>query len=249
MISIRAQLRILVDLQDIDARIQQMRDAKEQIPRELDSIRAEQAAHEQRVAETQQRQAKIETDQRSIEHEIQLEKEQIKRYEERVTQIKTNKEYQALLKEISVAKKMKEDSEEELLKTMILMDENRRVLSQSESEKRALDAQFAEKEKALLARLKEVEETIQGVVTERDRTAVGVSADLLRRYDLIRQRRGGVALARAKTEICMACHRNIPPQIFNELLKDEVIHTCPSCNRILYFEPGDEVAEAGTATA
>lgn len=244
MKSFRDQVRILISLQDVDRQIAEMRRAKEEIPRELDSHRAEIQEFAALLEEAREKQSKLEQGQRAIEHEIQLEKEQIKRFEERVAQIKTNKEYQALLKEISIAKKMKEDSEDEFLKSLMVIDENKKVIAERESALRQKETDFKDREQALLARLAEVEAKINGVVESRNQMAADVDRSLLQRYDLILQKREGVALAHARDEICQACHRNIPPQVYNELLKDESLLTCPNCQRILYHDPESEPQES-----
>ncbi|MBI2060209.1 MAG: hypothetical protein HYT87_10605 [Nitrospirae bacterium] len=248
MKNIRAQIEILLQLQEVDVRIQQMRDAKERIPRELDINRSELELCSQTTEDARQALAKHEAEQKAIEHEIQLEKEQIQRYEERVSQIKTNKEYQAMLKEISVAKKMKEESEDELLKTMMLLDESRRLVTQRQGESAGKEKEFKEKEAELLRKLAEVDKDINGVVDGRNRLAAQVDRSLLQKYDMIRQKREGIAVSKAANELCLACHRNIPPQLYNEILKDDTLIACPNCQRILYYEGPSEAAPSKAAS-
>ena len=52
-----------------------------------------------------------------------------------------------------------------------------------------------------------------------------------------RNRRNGVAVAEARDGICTICHVRLRPQVFNNVLRNDQIIQCDSCNRILYFVP------------
>ena len=47
--------------------------------------------------------------------------------------------------------------------------------------------------------------------------------------------RNGKAVVETKSEVCLGCHMNIPPQLFNDVKKNEEIVICAYCNRILYY--------------
>jgi predicted nucleic acid-binding Zn-ribbon protein len=63
---------------------------------------------------------------------------------------------------------------------------------------------------------------------------------LITRYELIFARRGGTAVVEATGGICHGCYMNIPPQLWNEIIKSEKVNLCPSCQRILYHKPAME---------
>lgn len=60
-------------------------------------------------------------------------------------------------------------------------------------------------------------------------------ADQLKRYEEIAKVRGGLAVAAAADGLCLACRLGFPPQIFNDLQRNEKILTCPNCNRLIYW--------------
>ena len=66
-----------------------------------------------------------------------------------------------------------------------------------------------------------------------------VDAELLKRYNIIRQKMNGMAVVPVWKEICGGCHVNIPPQVYNELQRSEELILCPNCSRIMYWENRD----------
>ena len=86
-----------------------------------------------------------------------------------------------------------------------------------------------------------------GLEEQRKKLRKVVPAQLLKRYEFIRQRRNGTAIAPVYEGVCFGCHMNILPQQFIDLQKGEEILQCPHCQRILYWREEEEEAEAGTA--
>jgi predicted nucleic acid-binding Zn-ribbon protein len=84
------------------------------------------------------------------------------------------------------------------------------------------------------------------ISAERERRATimhTVEEDLRRRYEMICSRRGGVAVVEIRSGICQGCHMNIPPQLFNQIQRNEQVFLCPNCQRMLYWRrEGQETA-------
>ncbi len=241
-------IRTLLRLQAVDLEILELEKAASQYPKRLEEIDAELAKHkalsDARSAELDE----VERQRREIERSIQEQKDQVKKWEARLSEIKTPREYAALSREIDIAKKGMKNQEEEVLNLM----------EQAEALNKEIDAierELLEKEKGYEGERKELEERIASLeatrselLARRKSIADGVERPLLQRYDLIRQRRGGVAMAVAEDGgTCGACRMRIPPQIYNDLLADRPgIRMCPSCQRILYI-PEDEATEEARA--
>ena len=65
----------------------------------------------------------------------------------------------------------------------------------------------------------------------------------LRRYDQVRLRKKGSAIAKTIDGICLACHMSLPSMLFQKLMRSDVFEQCPSCARILYYQaPADPPA-------
>jgi predicted nucleic acid-binding Zn-ribbon protein len=65
----------------------------------------------------------------------------------------------------------------------------------------------------------------------------GVPGQWLEQYKFLKGKRNGTAVAPAAEGFCQACHMQIPPQLYNELQRNDHLIACPSCHRILYFGP------------
>ena len=70
----------------------------------------------------------------------------------------------------------------------------------------------------------------------RQRIAQEIDASLMSRYELIFSRRGGSAVVEVAAGICQGCYMNIPPQLWNEIIRSEKLNLCPSCQRILHYK-------------
>jgi predicted nucleic acid-binding Zn-ribbon protein len=79
-------------------------------------------------------------------------------------------------------------------------------------------------------------------VKERAEYASQIPPNVLKRYDQIRAKRAGVALAAVGGGRCLACNMGLPPQLYNTVIRGETIEICPSCNRIIYYR--DTATEA-----
>jgi len=67
-------------------------------------------------------------------------------------------------------------------------------------------------------------------------------------FERVANRRNGVAIAEARDGVCTICHVRLRPQVFNNILKNDQIIQCDSCNRIMYHVP-KPVAAAPAADA
>jgi hypothetical protein len=67
---------------------------------------------------------------------------------------------------------------------------------------------------------------------------------MFKRYEFIRQRRNGTAIAPVREGVCLGCNMNVLPQQFIDLQKGEEILQCPHCQRILYWLDGLQGEEA-----
>ena len=79
--------------------------------------------------------------------------------------------------------------------------------------------------------------------SKRQKQVKEIQEGLLRKYDTLRERRKGLAVVNVVQGVCQGCFMNIPPQQFNQLLKGDKILDCPTCQRILYYQPEAETEQ------
>ncbi|NTV12837.1 MAG: hypothetical protein HGA96_02705 [Desulfobulbaceae bacterium] len=175
-----------------------------------------------------------------LEGEIQESQALIKDRQNKMMKVQTNREYQSLLKEIEDAKNANRQREEELIK---LMEQDEHLRKKNEEESALLGGEEAR----LAAETTSREEAAVKLATKRQKLAKDreaklkkVRADLLRKYEQIRAKRDGLAMVGVNRGVCFGCYMNVPPQLYNELLREDKLHMCPTCNRLLYYSPDKE---------
>ncbi len=168
------------------------------------------------------------------------------RSKERLMNVSSAKEYNALEKEIEVLSRKSEETREQLDHLREAIDVNERAIADKESKIEALRDQIEGAEKDAEGQLAQLEKSIEKTRSTRNTARERIKNPIMRRYDFIRQRRGGSAVCGAIEGACQGCFMMLPPQQFIVLQRGETLVTCPSCQRILFFEdPAASEASAG----
>ena len=230
----REKLKALEELQQVDLKIRDLSTEAEKHPARLREIEAERNQARANLDAMRGRIADNERARRQNEQLLQLEKEKVRKWESRLNELKTPREYAALARELDIAKKTNQTADEEIKRLALEYGE---LKKQVEAAEQAL----AEKE-AVVARegaeIKTVLEGLQGRMTsleaERKRLLELCDRSLVNKYERIRKQRGGLAVVAVVGGTCKGCQRNIPPQMANNLITGNEILTCPNCHRFIY---------------
>ncbi len=237
-------LRRLQDLQAADSRIASLRAEMAELPKGIQAVADRREEAKARVADAEHRLSATEHDRRDQEGELQLENERLSKFKKQLYQVKTNKEYEAVLHEITGSEKRVGEIEEKVLLAMVGVDEAKRAVAESgrqlQESSKACDAEEA----GLRARMAQVERETAAAEGERAALAAAIDAPTLARYEQIRARRGGVAVVEARQGTCQGCRVQLQPQIYNDLFREADILTCQSCQRILFVVHKPEEAKA-----
>jgi predicted nucleic acid-binding Zn-ribbon protein len=175
---------------------------------------------------------------KGIEQEISDLERQLAKSNEKLGQIKSNKEYKAALKEIDDIKWSKGQLEEKLLSVMERLEQLTPKKKIHEAKKKELKASFDKEKAEIMKGLEELGARLEELRLQRMRISESVEKDLLGHYSLLRSRKAGIAVSAVVKGVCQTCHMGIPPQQFNELIRGEKIMDCPNCRRIIYW--GDD---------
>jgi hypothetical protein len=164
-----------------------------------------------------------------------MEKEKIKKFESKLYEVKTNKEYQALLKEIETAKQTNDKEEEEIIEIMVKVEDLKKDFESTSKLLKEKEKVAEAEKKKLLSEMDSIDRTIVDLKQQRDNLLSVVDKTLRETYSMLISRRGGTAVVNVKNGVCLGCFMNIPPQLFIEVTKNSRLILCPSCNRIFYF--------------
>lgn len=239
----REQMEKLAVLQTLDMKIQGMQREKDEIPLRLATVEEAFKKEEEKVLGQKAELERLQKERRQKEKELEEEVDRVKKTEARVFEIKTNKEYQAVLKEIENAKKFNRQREEEILGILERLEEIQRNLKQSEKELEEKRKTYQQEVTELQEKASSFDQKMATEVRERQKRQKEITPNLLSRYEMLLERRQGVAVARVVNGVCMACNMNMRPQLYIELQRQDALIICPNCSRILYWENGVDKAK------
>jgi predicted nucleic acid-binding Zn-ribbon protein len=233
-VPVAAKLEALLTLQKLDSQLDEIRRVRGDLPEEVRDLEDEIAGYEVRVKKFDE---EIQGLNDFIKGRKQASKDSenlIKRYDEQQQNVRNNREYEAIAKEMELQrleiqiadKKIKEAQYQidvknaEIAGTKQKLDERRKDLETKKSE---LDTIVAENE-----------EEERGIMTQREEATKPVEDRLLTAYTRIRGNvRNGLAVVLVRRDACGGCFNTVPPQRQADIISHKKIIVCEHCGRIL----------------
>jgi len=230
------QLKTLIDLQGVDSRIGALEAEAARLPKEIAQIHATVEAARKDVEGAKALLDTTKKDQRAKEKDLEVVQAKRVKTEGRLYEVKTNKEYSAVLVEVEEIKQEKGKIEEDIL---VLMESQERLVQEireAETRFKAREAQGKQEEEGLQEKLRGVEADLALIRAERQELARQLPASVLADYDKLLRARGGLALAQViKPNLCGGCRMTVTPQRLQELRAQSALLPCESCGRYLYW--------------
>jgi len=241
---LKPELESLLQLQKTDLEIRKLLSEKEECPKRLEALKEQVEEEESYLKETTERITQLNKHKIELEDELELENVRLNKSQQRLSTIKTDREYQAVFKEIEDIKRANKEREDEILLTMNQIEELEKEIKSKKEALSQLQKEMEVEQKQVDKTEKELSKKIAALEKERDKLAAKVKPNLLTKYNFLKDKRQGIVISNVTAGVCSGCHMNIPPQLFNELLRDERIHVCPTCQRIIYADREKENAKA-----
>ncbi len=151
-------------------------------------------------------------------------------------EVKTNKEYTAVLHEIEGVEREIKGREDLILEEMEKAEGLQAEVKREEIDFKAVETEAKKSAAELDAAAGRLESQAVRLRAERDSVAASVPEEARARYTRIAKARG-TGVAEVRDAMCQACHVRMRVQIWVEVRKNEQIFQCESCSRILYYEP------------
>lgn len=228
-------LKLLVDLQQRDSLILEKRRFIDKVPLRIFEVDEPLKKAKLELENIKKKQEAASRKKREKEAELSETQEKIRKMKAHISDLKTNKEYQAYQKEIEGSEKGISAIEDVILQLMEEID----AVSKEQKEKEAavnseiqkIDAFKAE----LDAEVTKNERELALLKQERAGVVARIDPEVYKTYMTILLDSGdGVAVTTARNELCSGCDMNIPPQLYVEIRKNQEMLQCPQCRRILY---------------
>jgi len=230
------QLQVLKALQVLDRERRELLQHRQQLDDELARLQVELDRVQEMVDSLAGTIAERQEERHELLGKLEHERGLAARAESRLPQIKTQREYLAVLKEVDTAKKQIK----ELNDQVAVKDRELEALSADKGEK---DAEMAALGEQTAARRTEIEAVAVGLDAglaehgrQRDSLTGQLPAAVRKRYEMLLERRNGLAVVEARNGACLGCHMHLPPQLFNRLYVAKEVQCCPHCNRLLYLD-------------
>ncbi len=239
------QLDYLIQMQQLDNTIELTLIHSQENPRKAALVDQETQKVQEAFQNFKKEMDEIKKQRRVLEREVDEFDQKIKKSQVKLMEVKTNKEYRAMLTEIEELKKFKAGKEDLLLEFLERSEEGAKKEKVLKGEMEAKIAEGKLIKKGLEKEARGYEEEISELNRKRKELGSRVDSTLLRQYEFLRERLKGMAVAEVREATCLGCHMLLPPQLYNELHRQDRIITCPSCLRILYLSAPTATKEEG----
>src|ERR1700733_1452090 len=234
------EIENLLRLQEADKAIRRLQDEIAELPKRV-------AAIEHKLADTKSQlekaQAAVKADEaarRKHDTAIADLRGEISEYRDQSLDVKTNDQYKALLHEIQFAEKEIAATEDKILELMVNADARDKEVKAAQAELKEEAAEIEKEKVEARQRTTEDEKQLTEWRGKRDQMRAGVNEDLLRHYERVSKFRGS-GISEVRDHKCMACQVMLRPQTYNDVRTGQQTVVCDSCQRILYFNPANEM--------
>jgi predicted nucleic acid-binding Zn-ribbon protein len=232
---VNKQLELLVNLQSIDREIKRLEDSLKNIPLEIEQLSI---PYKQLTEEIEGIKKGIELDnkeRREKERGVEIENDRLSKLKEKLSLVKTNEEYSAVIKEMDSVKEKIRGLEDEDLTFMELVEEKQKKLKENEKilgeEKKKVQAAQGEGE----VKMEGLKNSLQDKLIQRKSVSELIDKRIFQDYVKVAKNRGGIAVVRFAEGICQGCFLGLSPQLSSEIRKNEELIKCPHCQRMLYW--------------
>ena len=230
------RIESLQKLQTVDLIIRELTEGLKRYPDEINNLKKDLLEKEESINLKETNLSELNTQRDNLESSLRSNQESIKKSEERLFSIKTHREYEALQKEITDTRKENLEIEDRTISVMAEIEETETALGEEKENYATLKEQYAQQIEEKEKKIEELEISRKPAEKEKSEILSTVDPKILPLYERI-FKKNGMALALAENEKCTSCNINIPPQLYNEILKQAELVQCPNCKKILYTTP------------
>jgi predicted nucleic acid-binding Zn-ribbon protein len=241
---LRQQIEALAALQRVDQSLRDNTQALQVGESRVAELGEAVQVHEANVAAVAQELRELTARQRDLEGQLTAAESKMKDRRMRITRIRNDKELGLAKREVDLLKEETGGLETELVTVLDQVDALTKKLEAAQAELASLTGARDAESEQLRDTIGRLAEAIARDRSRRTQLVEGVDGELRRRYEMIFSRRGGVAVVAVRGGTCQGCHMHVPPQLFNQIQRNEQLILCPNCQRMLYWQPeGEEASE------
>ena len=235
VVDVEGQLRLLVKLQELELTIKQFEAAIAAKPHELERLKG--ALDDARASAATYRKdlETLERQRRQLEAAVSDEQNNLLKAQRKLLEVKTNKEYAAMVAEIEAFKQKITRHEDAVLHSMEVTELRRQELQELDRQVNAAEQELAEGQRRNELELSVLQETLAGRRQTREEAVQQLERPVTDLYMRLLGGRKGLAVVGIKNSSCQGCFLALPPQLIQEVRRNDRVLTCSHCQRILYW--------------
>ena len=233
----KEQISLLVKLQGIETEAGSIQSILNDTQSKLEALDAGLMEYERTIEEQESIIDKLKKQYRDYESDLRINLDKEKKTQVKLRSVKTNREYQSLLKQIEEEKAKNSKIEDKMIECLDLMDETEKIIAMKKDEYLKLSDSVKNEKEIIKQESKQRRITLSKLDEDREKVACMIDPELMKKYLMIKkQNSGGLAVVPVKDALCHGCNMNLPPQLYNELFLGDSLKFCPNCQRIIYLK-------------
>ncbi len=241
--SMQEKILALYELQKIDSKIDGINKVKGELPLEVQDLEDEMAGMKTRIEHINAEIEELNSLTKQRKREVDQAKIMIGNYKEQQNNVRNNREYDAISKEIEYQELEIELAEKRLKEYAGGIKAKKLQLEEAENQMKEREADLAAKKAELEGIEAETAPLVEEYGVQEAQAKEKIDERLLAAYERIRRNvRNGLAVVTVKRDACGGCFNRIPPQRQVDIRQGKKIIICEYCGRILVADP-DETQE------
>ncbi|RTQ51449.1 hypothetical protein EJV47_06500 [Hymenobacter gummosus] len=233
-ITVASKLEALLNLQRLDSQLDEIRRVRGDLPEEVRDLEDEIAGYEVRVSKFDEEVAALNDQIKARKQAAKDAEALIRRYEDQQQNVRNNREYEAIGKEMELQKLEIQISEKKVREAQYQIDQKNQEISGTKQRLDERRKDLANKQSELQVIVGESEADEQKLLAEREVAAKPIEDRLLSAYTRIRgNARNGLAVVLVKRDACGGCFNTVPPQRQADIIAHKKVIVCEHCGRIL----------------
>jgi uncharacterized protein len=164
-------------------------------------------------------------------------------YEKQMDQISTQREYEALDKEIKDTTEKEQHFRKEILRQEKELEDLSYSLEQEEAMIRQQEDELKSEHERIELESEDKKKLLKDLELEEENISPGLDEEILFKFERIIRSKSGLGIVPVKESVCTGCHMMLPAQFENDVRSGEYILFCPYCSRILFYEEEDVASD------
>jgi len=223
-------------LQEIDTQLQRIEALKGDLPNQVRKLNQDLSEAQSYLEAQEKKLLDCKKETAATEMDVKAAEGKLKKYQNQLYEVKTNREYDAVTHEIELVKGEIAKKESRLLELMEWVENLQKTVEESKTRMDRLKGEFEQKKTDLQKKQEATERDELGLLDKREKALRGIEPKRLASYERIRNAKNGLAIVPVVRNACSGCHKKLPPQRVLEIRERDRIYMCDVCGRMLVWD-------------